>query len=170
MTRLVELRKEMRCEDAIDDPHNYVDGLIRLVETAQPRSVLEIGSHKGVSTEVFMLLCQRVVAVDIWDEYYILEKFKRRCKPYSNIEIVHARSPAALDRFDDNEFDMVYIDGAHDYDSVYCDIKAAFRIVKPSGWLSGHDIGTGGVGRAVFELLGQPILFPDTSWLIAKPA
>lgn len=170
MTRLVELCQEPRCEFAENTEHNYVRGLILLVETAKPRSVLEIGCHKGVSTEVFMILCNRVVAVDIWDEYYILEQFKRRSENYSNVEIVRARSPAALDRFADNEFDMVYIDGEHNYDSVVDDIKAALRIVKPFGWIAGHDVGSGGVGRAVLELLGQPIVFPDTSWLIAKPA
>lgn len=37
------------------------------------------------------------------------------------------------------QFDCVYLDAAHDYDSVVADIAAWWPLVKPGGILSGHD-------------------------------
>lgn len=37
------------------------------------------------------------------------------------------------------ELDMVYLDGAHDRDSVAADLVGAMRAVRPGGWIAGHD-------------------------------
>lgn len=63
--------------------------------------------------------------------------------------------------------DLVFIDGAHDYESVRYDIEAADRKVRPGGILAGHDYGPNDVKRAVdryFEGLTVnmgPDLSPD---------
>src|SRR5689334_8405708 len=153
---------------------NHVGGLIDLVLYAKPRSVLEIGSHRGVSTEVFLLHCSRVVAVDSWEgiteppgwgRFY--DEFLYRVGAYPSLHVVRGRSPQALEQFEDHEFDLVYIDGEHDEASVRADINGARRLVKPGGWLAGHDyVPNSDVERVVTaEAPGEIKLFADTSWL-----
>src|ERR1700676_5393097 len=49
------------------DEGDYSRGLYDLIELIRPKSVIEIGSYRGVSTEIFLLTCPRVVAVDPWE-------------------------------------------------------------------------------------------------------
>lgn len=65
--------------------------------------------------------------------------------------------------------DLIYIDGAHHYQAVCDDIEIALPLVKPNGYISGHDHWMPDVGRAVkdrFQM--QPELFSDSSWVIKK--
>ena len=180
--RLDELRREPRDKRATDNPHNYVNGLIDLIDAVKPNSVLEIGCHEGVSTEVFLLKVPRVVAVDYWPDLLWTgrreyangwpwetpwEIFQARCFKYPNLEICKGKSPAALHQFADGEFDLVYIDAAHDFQSVLADICAALRIVKADGAIAGHDHWMAPVSEAVAaQLKVTPQVFGDTSWLV----
>lgn len=164
--RIAELLTTMRClyPGGDVDVHNYVRGLVELLIRAQPKSVIEIGSDRGVSTELFLLTSARVVAVDPWQhEPYHLE-FLQRCGSYPHLEICRGLCPQALDRFGP-EFDLCYIDADHQYESVRRDILACTRIVKPQGWLAGHDYHQPQVERAVLSMIDEPIAFGDGSWL-----
>lgn len=177
--RLSELRNTARCGD---DPSHALDnpsGLIDLVQFAQPKSVLEIGCARGVSTEVFLLHCDRVVAVDPWEnvpEHF--EAFMARCGGYPNLFIVRGASPQALSGdFPFNPpFDMVYVDAVHVYQPLIDDVRAAFPLIADDGWIAGHDywpeLNGDDVVPAVDALFGAGNfkVFSDGSWLIRKPA
>jgi predicted O-methyltransferase YrrM len=49
---------------------------------------------------------------------------------------------AALTHWQDPEFDMIFIDGAHDHENVEADIEFALRLLKPNGVLAFHDYRT----------------------------
>lgn len=150
-------------------PANFVGGLLDLIAYAKPKSVIEIGCNRGVSTEALLRHCDRVVAVDPWDGSYEREafvEFMARCGGYPNLEIVRGRSPEALRRFG-IEFDLCYVDACHDYEAVRADIRACLLIVKPEGWLAGHDYPQDDVKRAVGEVTTTaPKFFSDGSWLL----
>jgi hypothetical protein len=77
------------------------------------------------------------------------------------VQVIPARSAAGMGTLPVACADMVFIDGAHDTLSVTEDIRAAQRILKPGGLLSGHDFcGQNGVMAAVLALLGEPNLEP----------
>lgn len=47
-----------------------------------------------------------------------------------------------VNKFDDNSIDLLFIDGAHNYDSVKSDIENYFPKVKDGGVMLGHDFNT----------------------------
>lgn len=164
--RVNALLSTKRCHYPGDaaDVHNFLPGLAELILRAQPRTVIEIGSDRGVSTELFLLTAARVVAVDPWENLSSFQEFVERCSGYPHLEICRGKCPEALDKFG-AEFDICYIDADHSYEAVRRDILACTRIVKPEGWLAGHDYHQPQVERAVLSMLDDPIIFRDGSWL-----
>jgi predicted O-methyltransferase YrrM len=69
--------------------------------------------------------------------------------------LIESDSAAAAADF--NACDFVFIDAAHDYESVKRDIAAWTPKVKPGGVIAGHDRGMEGVARAVREAFGNRV-------------
>lgn len=75
------------------------------------------------------------------------------------------------------KFDMVFLDGGHWHDQVAADLKAWWPLVKPGGWIGGHDYGVMPMGVEVpgavdpfFSDLGLPIeLDAFYTWFVQKP-
>ncbi len=172
--RLAELRVTPRYSEKLDDPWQYTQGLMDLLEETKPSTVLTIGAAKGVSTEVFLLYCDRVTVVDPWPPDYppFRERFLERTKPYADrLTAVRGYSPAALTIFEPASFDMVYIDASHDLPFID-DILASYPLVREGGWLAGHDYfpsGVNAVATIVDSMFDEPKIFSDTSWLVRRP-
>lgn len=165
-SHLDRLRKTPRCGD---DLSNFVDttpGLIDLVQEARPRRVLELGGDRGVSTEVFLLLCEEVVVVDPWDDFPDIsfefdhiegdaakadfmnmrrtrcQQFLDRNGKYPNLKIIRDYSPKAQTAMAaeyTGYFDLVYVDAVHEYQPVIDDVRASWPLVREGGWIAGHD-------------------------------
>ena len=90
--------------------------------------------------------------------------------PYSNFEFVSGTSPQVLEQFGEGEFDICYIDADHNEEPCYADIVACQHIVKPDGWLAGHDWQWHDVQRAVRRAVGNARvhIFTDMSWLVKR--
>lgn len=149
---------------------NSVAGLLDLLaETGPLNSVLEVGSHRGVSTEAFLLHAEKVVSVDPARDP---SRFRWLEKTYgSKLEMVNGCSPQALTGMKPGLLDLVYIDAYHDYASAKADILAALPLIRAGGWISGHDhsdlVPGAGVVQAVRELFGERAkVFSDSSWLV----
>ena len=67
------------------------------------------------------------------------------------IQVITGDSAESAALFEDASLDAVYIDAAHDYDSVVKDIAAWFPKIKPAGVFSGHDYPHWEVKQAVDE-------------------
>ena len=79
-----------------------------------------------------------------------------------------------LANFSDNEFSMIFIDAAHDYESVKADLNNFYHKLKLGGIFAGHDYGESscGVGAAVDEFVKENNLKMDVmtaSWILIKP-
>lgn len=152
-------------------PHDSLVGLDALCAHAigdRPCRVLEIGSKDGVSTALFAWWADTVVAVDP----LVSGALQAVLREWSNIQFVQDYSYRAVAALD-GDFDLVYIDGEHDYASVARDIAVCLPKVKTGGWLCGHDYCPAhtGVMAAVDELVGDPRYGPlhqyeDSSWAI----
>ncbi len=149
------------------------------------KTIVEIGSYVGDSTEIFAENFETVFAIDPWENsyddtdassyrypmYMIEKQFDDLCKKNLNIMKIKSFSLEKVKYFEDESIDMVYIDGIHQYEAVKEDILAWAPKVKIGGIIAGHDYQTAFQGciDAVEEALGTPkIKGKDTSWGFIK--
>ena len=165
----------------------YAEGLIDMIDwinTIRPTSemrIIEIGSYVGESTMIFADRFKEVVSVDPFVNYDIdfdfisngfapfdkvYEQFIRNTLSIPNIKSIRETSQNALSILKDQQFDMVYIDGLHTYEGVSHDIANYKTLIKPGGFVCGHDYGWDGVRKAIVELLDDKVdaTFKDASW------
>ena len=132
-----------------------------LIRRLKPRSVLEVGTHIGLSTLQIALALSanqmedgksaKVVSVDImdvndpvakpWLEYgmtlspaEILEKMKLK----QHVEFVKNRSLSFLEK-SERQFDFIFLDGDHSAKTVYKEVPAALRALENNGVVLLHD-------------------------------
>lgn len=137
----------------------------------------EIGSFAGVSSELFANYVKEIHCIDKWELYseigdsYMIEsesEFDKLLDKYSNIKKVKLDSTEASKLYPDDYFDLIYIDAAHDYKSIYNDIKNWLPKIKNGGIISGHDYNLDDVKKAVNEWFINIETFSDSSWLVVK--
>ncbi len=143
--------------------------LAQLVKLAEGKEVLEVGSFRGLSAWCMAHACEHITCVDTFcansagqfqmPEQTTYQEFRRNlapfesklnCLPFSS-ERAHELIPA------DKQFDLIFLDAMHDYDSVREDALRWWPRVKPGGYLAMHDYGHWdfpGVERAADEVFG----------------
>lgn len=92
-----------------------------------------------------------IVWTDLEIEYELLKEYFVN---FDNVKIHKGFSYDVLLKFDDEYFDIVYIDGDHSYDGVKRDLEVSYKKVKKNGLICGHDYTEKmfmGVVRAVNE-------------------
>ena len=179
---LDDILKKKRIEriGAEEGGGNSLCGLYDLIKKYFDNGFLmvEIGCWTGVSTRLFALHCARIYAVDAWDlldgynDYTKKDlaeneiNFDRNIEGYGNIIKIKDMSITAAERFDDESLDCVYIDGDHNEDPVYNDIKIWLPKIRKGGIISGHDYPYGGI-KSALERHGivPDDIFNDTSWV-----
>lgn len=126
-----------------------------LIEKLQPQKVIELGTHYGVS---FFSMCEAaqqfskdtfVYAVDTWqgdsqagyygDEVYniVSSFFNENYK--QNGRLIRSTFDEAAQHFDNNEFDLIHIDGLHTYEAVKHDYEVWKPKLKNGGTILFHD-------------------------------
>ncbi len=95
----------------------------------------------------------------------IYQEFLSNISPVSHvINPVKSISWEAATMYEDESLDFIFIDAAHDYNSVKKDILAWFPKLKKGGIIAGHDYTThAGVKRAVDEFFHVDVV--RSSWL-----
>ena len=128
----------------------------------------ELGVCRGNNLRYLLDLApvnRYVYAIDPWAPYqdwngYIPESLINQYKheairnllPYDDIvKVLEMTSKSALKVIADDELDWIFIDGAHDYDSVYFDCVHYWTKVRAGGLFSGHDYQLPDVKKAVHD-------------------
>ena len=132
-----------------------------LYRLAEGRRVLEVGSYQGRSTICLAYSALWVVSVD-WHRgdagtgrADTLPAFCANLERYgvaSKVRKVVARVQDVADLFAPGVFDLAFVDGAHDRESVLRDAEFARRVVRPGGAVAFHDWPDVGP----FDWLGTP--------------
>ena len=113
-------------------------------------TILELGSHIGISTELFCQYSDFVTTIDIKQNDSILELEKQ----YKNLTFIESSTENYLNHCIKNniKYDLIYIDAKHKLDPVLQDITLSKQVVQKNGIISGHDMldkNLNGVLRAV---------------------
>lgn len=164
--------------------YNQLKGLKMLIDeyVDGDTTMVEVGSFSGVSSELFALHCKQLYCIDSWDPYWEIKdkqriefaeySFDKMNKNYSNISKIKKNSIDASGDFEDGSLDLVYIDAAHDYDSVRQDILTWLPKIKKGGFIAGHDYRYDkniGVYEAVNDIFANDYKinsFPDSSFIV----
>ena len=164
----------------------YAEGLIDMIDwinTIRPTSemrMIEIGSYVGESTIIFADRFKEVISVDPYINDYdladaachhapfdkVYEQFIRNTLVIPNIKSIRETSQNAFSILKEQEWDIVYIDGLHTLEGVWHDIEHYKTLIKPGGFICGHDYGWGNVRHAIGQLLDDKVdaTFKDGSW------
>lgn len=128
--------------------------------------VVEVGCYKGRSA---VYLAQRFEDFNRTPDFFLVDTFRGdadtgtgdfydECR--QNLEaadldhlprMIREESVDASALFEDGSLDAVFIDAAHDFESVKADLAAWRPKVKPGGILAGHDADSYGVQKALAD-------------------
>ena len=126
-----------------------------LIENIKPRTVVELGTHYGVS---FFAFCEAakiyspesfIYAVDTWEGdsqagYYGCDVFERVATyqgkhHQQRSRLIKSTFDAAAQHFAEQSLDIVHIDGLHTYESVRHDFNTWLPKIRHGGSLLFHD-------------------------------
>ena len=157
--------------------------LIRMIihELRPPLSICEVGIYKGRMTAMWTVELLNAgipftyMAVDHFDgrasasldDDYYEETMKNLAPVLDYVSVIRSTSIDEAARHA-CEFDVVYIDAGHDYDSVKADIGAWLPKVRKGGIICGDDYISGwdGVIRAVDEAFGKVERIGNQQWYV----
>ena len=147
---------------------------------------IEIGCYAGESTERFINsgLFKIFYCIDAWTNGFdprdgannsvqLAEQvFDKKFKNNKIIRKIKDYSWNAVNNFQDESIDFIYIDGNHTYEVCKKDLELYYPKIKKNGVVSGHDYHPyWGVYNAVNEFFKDKssfITFYDNSWMIIK--
>jgi hypothetical protein len=136
--------------------HGHVTFAHWIVAASQPRRIVELGTHYGVSFLAFCNAVQRLqmevqcFAIDTWagDEhtgaysekiYADLTQFVEGRFP-GFAQLVRDYFDTALNKFADGSIDLLHIDGLHTYEAVSHDFRTWLPKMSSRGVILFHDI------------------------------
>ncbi len=145
--------------------------------------MIEIGSYMGESTFLFGScgLFSEIHTIDPhegeeefndmfeydWD--LVKKEFKINIRFFDNIIHHQDYSYNVVDKFEDGEYDFIYIDANHSYEGCKQDLELYLPKLRDGGMIGGHDYEKSqwpGVVKAVNEIVGEPdTICWDTSWI-----
>ena len=109
--------------------------------------ILEIGSYEGMSA-IFILSTLKKSHLTIVDTFKgspeqvgvrtfanLKKIFSYNVKEYKKRIFVHKIASDFFFKINNNKFDFIYVDGAHDYKSVFKDCVNSFKCLKKNGLL-----------------------------------
>lgn len=137
------------------------DEAAELQRIAAGKTVLELGAWKGRSTVVLAQVAGYVVSVDIHrgisiipDSGESLTDYLANVRDLPNVAIVVAKFEQFVPLLREVAFDLVYIDGDHDRDSVSRDTRLAIDLEAET--IAFHDWGEPGVIAGASHLAAEP--------------
>lgn len=147
---------------------------------AKDKRVLEVGSYCGCSTICLAQTAKSVLSVDPHDgsgtpaPMNTFEQFQKNVERYGVAEWVTTHIGTLADELPANEFDLIFIDGKHDTESVREDIRLALPRLAPGGLLAFHDYQASehpGIEVAVDELVsaGGDLVKKVKSLAVVRP-
>jgi len=164
----------------LDDLAERIDG--------PRRTMVEVGSLVGWSTRIWLNHFENVTSVDPYHGGYheadanssqdrldvARAVFVARFMDEPRLRQMQMPSWEAVESFEAESQDFVYLDGDHRYQAVKGDIERWWPAVRTGGYMGGDDWHMPSVVQAVTEAFGDPIIVPGdpnfvaNRWLVKK--
>ena len=158
------------------------------IQASKCNRICEVGSWMGRSTRALVDNTPgTVLAVDTWagtiderdhakvdDPEQLFQEFQTNMVgvPEGKLSLIRGLSldAAQICKEQNKQFDMIFIDADHSYESVKADILAWFPLLVDGGILCGHDYMYmwPGVVKAINEIFPDHIMCSDTIWGVVK--
>jgi predicted O-methyltransferase YrrM len=144
----------------------------KLVSQITNGNVLEIGTFHGLSLSYIVETCilnnTNIYCLDIKKQSELMENLKKWRNP-DNVHLKFADSRQAHVDYEDQFFDLIFIDGDHSYETVKSDIANFWPKLKNNGVMCGHDYNSvwPGVMRAVDEAFKERKVV-GRIWIVKK--
>ncbi len=145
----------------------------------------EIGVYKGEFSEKLAKAGLKLYAIDPWQIYkgfenprgqarldFQYEHTQRVLAPFPNAEIIRKTSMEAVEDFEDESLDFVYIDANHEFRYIAEDLAEWTKKVRKGGIVAGHDYffvktGTGAqIWHVAYVLKAYVAAFGITNWFL----
>ena len=187
----IDLRKSKNAKKGLIDLCNKATSILPLKENSK---IIEIGSFSGISMFIFSHFFKKIACVDSWKSFYDendlasnpdlydmkkvekqFDEIKHFLEKENNILIEKYKlsSVQAADLFENNVFDMVYLDATHTYEAVKQDYNIWKNKLKVGGIFAFHDYNSRhfpGVTEAINEFFNKNTIytFVDSSCFVIK--
>lgn len=152
--------------------------LEQLIDLACGKDVLEIGAFQGLSAWGMASTARSLRSIDTFraatdgqrqtDQMTTFTDYNRAISRYKNASYFIGTSEDAA-RLLHDDYDFIFLDAMHDYESVKADTERWWPRVREGGTMAWHDYGHGdfeGVKRAVDERFGViPNLVITLGWI-----
>ncbi len=145
------LTKDLKLDQSLLDSAQLLSDRIEMLKRMPKGGVVaEIGVAQGKFSQLILEHCEpsKLILIDPWDRediryseesYLAIQKNMADEITAGQVELRRGYSYDAIPGIDADSVDWVYIDAAHDYQSVKDDLAMCARIVKHDGMLAGHD-------------------------------
>ena len=168
-----------------EDQGELLKLILKTIDTNNKIKIAEIGVFLGRGTAMWNV---DLINQNIQYDYYAIDNFlgstehdknvdyhgeclKKLSTILDKIKIIKNDSISESHNYDDEYFDVVYIDASHEYEYVKEDIISWYPKVKNGGVICGDDYHPGwpGVVEAVNEIFGDSVkIVGTTQWFINK--
>jgi predicted O-methyltransferase YrrM len=166
-----------------DEQGKLLNTILPIINNGDKIKIAEIGVYQGRCTAMWNTILTNS-GVDY--EYYAIDHFLGSAEHTKDINyyqktldnlnsiidkinIIKNDSLTEVNNYDDNYFDMVYIDASHEYEFVIEDVKQWIPKVKKGGVICGDDyhVNWPGVIKAVNEVFGNKVkIIGGYQWLV----
>lgn len=151
-------------EGNIEDNVEQKKDIISIIKKINPSYILEIGFNAGHSSELFLENSNAYVySFDIGDHFHEYLKYGKRFLNYkfpNRHTLVFGDSTKTIPEFsNDIKFDIIFIDGGHDFDIAYADLINCRRLASDKTIVIMDDIITNDVNPPGFTI------GPKKAWL-----
>lgn len=158
-TDLMTIEEKKKLGMEFPYPHTSNIGLVKYINRFEGEITgIEIGTSCGESTHNFLASCPNIKKLYTIDPYQEFEDWigtitqetvdKQREIAQSNleqfgdrVEMIRSTSKDALERFENMQFDFIFVDGDHSFDGVLLDCRLYYPLLKKKGLFCGHDYG-----------------------------
>jgi hypothetical protein len=113
--------------------------LLNLAKGRQAKRILEVGTFRARTTCALHLNCPEAAIVS-YDIQVLDSAYRRALLKAPNVQLRHASfAGSAADLRREPLFDLIFVDGSHEFEHVVADSRLALELLAPGGIIVWHD-------------------------------